>query len=582
MGHLARCVRLARELGRGCGFHPGWLDASALDALEEMLARFPAASRPTLIDLRGTPRAWGIVVVDKRRTTREELAGLERLGTVVCLDEGGDARTLAPYLVDALPRLSLGPEANTTSLSYLGLPRARRLDTGRRHRIGSRSARVLVSFGGEDTPDLTGTFLEAAIDGGLIPARNLTVVAGPLFGERAWPEGIRVVRGVRRVSALFARHDLLVTHFGISALEALAMGLPVVLFNPSAYHRNLARVAGIPEIGVSRVDRPRLRSLLDNPHAFASSVDSFREKLDGNDRGTLARHLGSIAPTLSGCPACGATGPVAARFPLRTYRHCPRCRIDYLQSFAGPGRTYAKGYFYEEYKAQYGRTYLEDFASIEAVGRTRIALIERALGPRALATDRGTIVDVGCAYGPFLSALKGAGWPCFGIDVAADAVEHVRKVLHLPAACLPLEKLQRSRIPGARVDGITLWYVIEHLDDLDAALRRIRGLLGTGGVLAFSTPNGRGISARSSRTTFLAASPPDHRSILSPRGLRKLLARHGFRLSKLRVTGHHPERFPGPAGRWGSSRGIGRSLVLAASRLAGLGDTFEAYAVRTR
>jgi hypothetical protein len=101
-------------------------------------------------------------------------------------------------------------------------------------------------------------------------------------------------------------------------------------------------------------------------------------------------------------------------------------------------------------------------------------------------------------------------------------------------------------------------------------------------VLAFSTPNGRGISARSSPTAFLAQSPPDHRSILSPRGLRRFLARRGFRLARVRVTGHHPERFPGLAGRWGRSTGPGRSLVLAVSRLAGLGDTFEAYAVRSR
>jgi hypothetical protein len=52
-------------------------------------------------------------------------------------------------------------------------------------------------------------------------------------------------------------------------------------------------------------------------------------------------------------------------------------------------------------------------------------------------------------------------------------------------------------------------------------------------------------------------------------------------MARIRVTGHHPERFPGIVGRLGRSGRLGRTVVLAASRLAGLGDTFEAYAMRT-
>jgi 2-polyprenyl-3-methyl-5-hydroxy-6-metoxy-1,4-benzoquinol methylase len=208
--------------------------------------------------------------------------------------------------------------------------------------------------------------------------------------------------------------------------------------------------------------------------------------------------------------------------------------------------------------------------------------MERVLGRRARRRPRGTIVDVGCAYGPFLTALRDAGWPGFGIDVSEDAVEHVRKVVGLPAARMPFERLERRHVPAERIDGVTLWYVIEHLRDLDGALRRVAGLLGPGGVLAFSTPNGRGISARASKYAFLRASPADHRTILRPTGLRRLLSRYGFRLERIRVTGHHPERFPGFAGRLGRSGGPARAVVLAASRLARLGDTFEAYAVKTR
>jgi len=440
---------------------------------------------------------------------------------------------------------------------------------------------VLVSFGGEDAHDLTGAFLRAAIRRGSVEARNVTVVAGPLFGSRSWPPGIRVVRDVHRLQALFALHDLLVTHFGIAALEALAAGVPVVLLNPTSYHRSLARASGIPEIGVRRPRLRRLRRLLSDPRELDAGVKRFRARHAADRQGTLAGHLATLAPAAPGCPVCGQTGGVLARFPLRTYRHCRVCGVDYLQSFA-EARAYARSYFFKEYRAQYGRTYLEDFKAIEAVGRIRADVLERVLGGMAERRPRGAIVDVGCAYGPFLAALRGAGWPCFGIDVSEDAVEYVRRVLKLPAARLPLEQLERRHVPAPRIDGITLWYVIEHIADLDGALRRLAGLLDRGSVLAFSTPNGRGISSLSSRRAFLEASPSDHRTILRPAGLRRLLARYGFRLARIRVTGHHPERFPGIVGRIARSGGPGRGVVLAASRFARLGDTFEAYAVKAR
>jgi 2-polyprenyl-3-methyl-5-hydroxy-6-metoxy-1,4-benzoquinol methylase len=578
LGHLVRGVRLVRVFGKGCAFHPGWLDDDALGFLRGMLGKIPPALRPRIIDPSSEGRRWDFVIIDKRRTTLAELSALDRLGTVVCLDEGGDARGAAPYLIDTLPRVPGGVPANTSSLSYLGL----RTITGRSRQVRARKARVLVSFGGEDTRDLTGTFLRAAIGRRMIAAQNITVVAGPLFGERAWPAGIRVVRGVKSLRPLFASHDLLVTHFGISALEALAAGVPVVLFNPTAYHRALASAAGIPEIGVRRVRMRTLHALLADPRVLRAGVESFRSALAASSRETLVGHIGRMAPgSPAGCPSCGSPGTVIGRYPFRTYRHCTVCRIDYLQPFASAHRTYAQGYFFAEYRAQYGKTYLEDFESIESVGRGRVAVLERVLGRRAGRHPRGTIVDVGCAYGPFLAALRRAGWPCFGIDVAEDAVEHVRNVLKLPAACLPLERLDRRLIPAARIDGITLWYVIEHLENLDGALRRLAGLLDQGAVLAFSTPNGRGISARSSRRAFLAASPADHRTILRPAGLRRLLARYGFRLARIRVTGHHPERFPGLAGRIARSGALGTAAVRYVSRFARLGDTFEAYAVRT-
>jgi SAM-dependent methyltransferase len=189
------------------------------------------------------------------------------------------------------------------------------------------------------------------------------------------------------------------------------------------------------------------------------------------------------------------------------------------------------------------------------------------------------VVDIGCAYGPFLDALAESGLPGYGVDVSPEAVTFVRKKLGVPAVCAAFEELGRKSLPH-RVSAVTMWYVIEHFQQTDLALRKAADLLPPGGVLAFSTPNGRGISARRELRDFLQNSPGDHFTIFSPRGLRKLLSGYGLDLRRIRVTGHHPERFPGLVGRMADKWGGVHALVYAASRMLGWGDTFEAYAVK--
>jgi 2-polyprenyl-3-methyl-5-hydroxy-6-metoxy-1,4-benzoquinol methylase len=110
-----------------------------------------------------------------------------------------------------------------------------------------------------------------------------------------------------------------------------------------------------------------------------------------------------------------------------------------------------------------------------------------------------------------------------------------------------------------------MWYVIEHLTGLRAALAQVNALLEPGGVFAFSTPSFAGISRRKSLTAFLRNSPGDHWTIWDPRRCKKMLAAYGFKVKKIVVTGHHPERF--------------NKMI---SRVLGLGDTFECYAIKVK
>jgi hypothetical protein len=324
-----------------------------------------------------------------------------------------------------------------------------------------------------------------------------------------------------------ASYDLIVTHFGLTAFEAVRARLPVILLSPGAYHEKLARNAGFFSAGTGVRGARRLARLL-RP---GSSVPDprFLENLARRSEKIAARY-GLEAPAGEGlaalfsspvplsrrrCPLCGAgdRDPVLARFPGRTYRRCKRCGMIYLFRLSPPPIEYGREYFFDFYKRQYGKTYLEDFPHLLEMGKARLRHI-RALRPPS---GESRLLDIGCAYGPFLAAAGEEGYIPAGIDPAEDAVGHVREKLGFPAfrGFFPEELPPEFSAPES-FDVVSLWYVVEHFGAPRRVLLEIRRLLKEGGVLAFSTPSGSGVSARKSWRLFLEKSPPDHWTIWSP------------------------------------------------------------------
>ncbi len=141
------------------------------------------------------------------------------------------------------------------------------------------------------------------------------------------------------------------------------------------------------------------------------------------------------------------------------------------------------------------------------------------------------------------------------------------------------EELDIERAFGfGQVDLLTMWYVIEHFPRLGEVLAKVSRIVKMGGVFAFSTPNLSGVSGYTDLERFLTASPRDHYTIWEPKIARSVLRRFGFRVAAVNITGHHPERFP----LSGAERGWRYRLLEHYSRVAGLGDTFEIYAVKER
>ena len=591
--------------------------------LEKIVVRYGMGRR--LIAAVGGSERFDFVVVDRRSTSPEEFVELSALGVPVGIDEGGPVRSRFPLLIDTFPLPDSYGGANVKDPGLLDLPEQQRDYPG-------RFERVLVSFGGEDPAGLTEAVLEffgrphttGAVDAGgaFEGPSTLTVVEGPLFASEVKIPvalkdrnglSVRVERAPESLLPLFAGHDLVVTSFGLTAYEAAAAGNAVVLLHPSEYHRTLARLAGFAESGYAYSGGDEsLAALLRDPEGVVSATKKAAPRA-GRSLGDLLMSL--EVPEVASCPVCGVpsrSGVPAPPAPVlreedRSFFRCGGCGLICQVDFRAAGKRYGREYFFEEYRRQYGKSYLEDAGHIRAISRPRLRRISSLLrrggpntGPRLL--------DVGCAYGPFLQEAVLAGFDAAGVDISREAVEHVRSVLGIAACAADFGAPEAIGDPGAAAepatavptapapqgpasrDAVTMWFVIEHFTDLHTVLERVSSILRPGGVFAFSTPNARGLSGRFRPEGFFRESPRDHHTIWSPRAARRVLERYGFTVEKIVSTGHHPERLPLPAGlRHGdagekvneSRRGVLFPFLMLISRIFGMGDTFEVYARKT-
>ncbi|MDR1869254.1 MAG: methyltransferase domain-containing protein [Treponema sp.] len=574
-GHLCRCITLVNDL-RAMNKKAFLVLSAKTEDVENIFnsMSFDPQWRITDEDVRRVA-ADGVdfIILDRYKTQDDELPRWKEIAPVIGIDEGGKSRDSFDFLIDILiPEKLSRPRANIIDPALLKFPAkplmAKKAEGG--------ILKVLVAFGQEDSANL-GVTVAQALSGINKSNLDITLLKGSLAKKitETFPN-VRVIEKIPQLSEHLDEYDLVITHYGITAYEALYNHTTVLLVPPTDHHAKLAGTAGF--ISIKKLFLLKILLIKFFFKIMKKKSETLAEWYRLREGNRLAVLCGELDPKVSRrCPVCGEKEPPNSvqRQRERTYRRCTNCGIIYMDRTCPPPFEYTREYFYETYAQQYGKTYLEDFPNIKAVGKRRLKRIKSYLPPLGEEEIR-KLLDIGCAYGPFLSAAADEGFSVSGIDPWEGAVNYVNEELHIPAVQGFFGDCPYPADPP--FDVITLWLVLEHFPDCKAALAKIKDILKPGGILAFSTPSFSGISGRKSIGKFLEASPADHWTVWSPSVCKKNLERMGFKVKKIIITGHHPERFPAFGKMAKKSKGIAYLLLLLISKLFGLGDTFEVYA----
>jgi SAM-dependent methyltransferase len=242
------------------------------------------------------------------------------------------------------------------------------------------------------------------------------------------------------------------------------------------------------------------------------------------------------------CPACGgplvawrsvpssepALGP--ARYELRRCRWCGSA----VTAGDPPPELHETG----AYAPGDPRLARAAAPVLEAFDRHRLRMLA------ALAPPPARLLDAGAGRGRFVAGARAAGYEASGI-------EPWWRGSSAPAASgVPVERATIAAAPvtPGSLDAVTLWHVLEHLDDPGAGLARIATWLAPDGVLLVGVPNLASLQAQVGGERWYHLDVPRHRVHFTPAGLDALLRAQGF--TPLRT--HHLLAEHNPFGMWQS------------------------------
>ena len=255
-------------------------------------------------------RKPSVLVADARhRLTRAELAGLAaKVRAIAVLDDISDRRLAATHAYyTPLPQVAelswQGSSCNVRigwEWSLLGFDPARY----RRKENRSGPTQLIVTMGGSDPKDFTRLALKAVVQVTTPPKARFVV--GPNFADPGTlakeieAAGFEALHDVADLAAEFARADLALISFGVTAYEMAALGVPSLYLTLTEDHAKSASAfcqAGMGDIVPPDAENiaSALGQLIVNRDRRQAMSEAGRSTIDGKGAERIAAELAAVS-----------------------------------------------------------------------------------------------------------------------------------------------------------------------------------------------------------------------------------------------------------------------------------------------
>jgi SAM-dependent methyltransferase len=206
-----------------------------------------------------------------------------------------------------------------------------------------------------------------------------------------------------------------------------------------------------------------------------------------------------------------------------SYVACRDCGMSFHRYILSPEwneRRFSK-WMSQEAIEEFERPYrTPDHVFLKAAGNTADVLQIEQLTRPVRGKGPVRLLDFGCGYGAFLSMCSLYGFESCGVDRSSAKRDN---------ACFAriFAEIEEAETL-APFHALTLFEVLEHLDDPRGLMQRLSGLLVEGGLLVLQTPDCTGVRGIETRQDYNRIHPLEHINGFTPETLNGFAGRLGF------------------------------------------------------
>jgi SAM-dependent methyltransferase len=158
---------------------------------------------------------------------------------------------------------------------------------------------------------------------------------------------------------------------------------------------------------------------------------------------------------------------------------------------------------------------IHEFEANHGAGSHASAHVQHVLRLQKLGVRR--LLDFGCGFGAFIEICGLFGLDAQGVDRSSARQSGASVRVHP----------ELDDVSGT-FDAITMFEVLEHLDDPLGMLEALKKRLKPGGFMVIEVPDTTGVTAIRSREDYYRVHPLDHINAFTPQSLAAMMARAGF------------------------------------------------------